>query len=193
MKTKIALMTLKVSATCTVLALLSASAFAGSRIWDDSFSTCTTENCSSLRIPGTVTNPGGNNDPFELQVFAAANECIRIDVISTVQGTDLETVVRAPNGTIYRNDDGSGGGLFNNPVVKINGAPSSGWYSVSINHWSGLATYTDFVMMYGRYNVGNGNCSNPTLPSSSPVARDAGKADGQGVAPVPGEGTFHQH
>src|SRR6516165_11298979 len=124
-------------AVAVVLALQVEPAMAGSRIWDNTFSTCGTINCSSLIIPGTVTNPSGNNDPFEIQVFAAANECVRLEVTQSIQGVDLEMVVRAPNGSIYRNDDGNGGGVFHNPVVKINGTPNAGWYSVSINHWNG--------------------------------------------------------
>ena len=142
-------------------------AVAGSRIWDNSFSGCTGINCSSLTIPGTVTNPSNNNDPFELQVFAGANECVRIEVVQSIQGVDLETVVRAPNGSIYRNDDGSGGGAFNNPLVKINGAPNSGWYSVSINHWNGFASYADFVLTYGRYPLNNPNCAGATTPAAA--------------------------
>lgn len=152
-------------------------AMAGSRVWDNTSSTCGSVNCSSLTIPGTVTNPAGNNDPFEIQVYAAANQCLRIEVTQSVQGVDLETVVRAPNGSIYRNDDGSGGGVFANPLVKINGTPNSGWYSVSINHWNGTASYADFVMAYGRYNLNNVNCSAPTAPSAGAAASNAQKAN----------------
>lgn len=174
---------------CALAALSSPAAHAGARVWDNSFSTCSTVNCSSLTIPGTVTNPASNNDPFEMQFFIAANECARFEVLQTIQGTDLEMVVRAPNGSIYRNDDGSGGGVFANPLVKINGAPNSGWYSLSINHWSGVASYTDFVLAYGRYNLGNVNCATPTVPSSVIRASKAHAAQEAVAAPMPGLGT----
>jgi hypothetical protein len=157
--------------TLVGIALFSACAFsagsamAGARIWDNTVSTCTTTNCSSLTIPGTVTNPASNNDPFTIQVFASANQCVRLDLTSSVQGVDLETTVTAPNGSIYRNDDGSGGGVFNNPLVKINPTPSSGWYTVTINNWAGTASYADFVLAYGRYSVNNANCSSATVPA----------------------------
>lgn len=152
------------------LAMGHGEAVAGSRIWDNTVSTCATNNCSSLTVPGTATNPAGNNDPFEIQVYAAANECVRLEVVQSVQGVDLETVVRAPNGNIYRNDDGSGGGVFNNPLVKINGAPNSGWYSVSINHWNGAASYADFVLTYGRYPLNNPNCAGASIPAAASSA-----------------------
>jgi hypothetical protein len=172
----------------TAVLLATPSAFAGARIWDNSFSTCTSANCSSLTIPGTVTNPSSNNDPFEVQVFAGTNECVRLEVTQSLQGVDLEMVVRAPNGAIYRNDDGNGGGSFNNPMVQINGTPNSGWYSVSINHWNGVASYADFVLTYGRYNVGNVNCAAPTAPSLAPSGKLNGAQEPAGVL-VPGVGT----
>lgn len=151
-------------------------AMAGSRIWDNSVSSCASVNCSSLIIPGTVTNPASNNDPFEIQVYASAGQCLRLEVTQSVQGVDLEMVVRAPNGSIYRNDDGSGGGVFANPLVKINSTPNTGWYSVSINHWNGTPSYADFVMAYGRYPVNNVNCNAPTAPSVA-AAAESQKAD----------------
>lgn len=177
-------------AASALLALSIEPAMAGSRIWDNTSSTCGSINCSSLTIPGTVTNPASNNDPFEIQVYAAANQCLRLEVTQSVQNIDLEMVVRAPNGSIYRNDDGSGGGVFANPVVKINGTPNAGWYSVSINHWLGTASYADFVMLYGRYNVNNINCSGATAPASAQQAAAApAKVDTPSRPLVPGQGT----
>jgi len=189
MKTSANKLMLRTAVICGVATLATSSAFAGARIWDNSLSSCTTANCSSLTIPGTVTNPSSNNDPFELQVFAGANECVRLEVIQSVQGVDLEMVVRAPNGSIYRNDDGSGGGVFANPMVQINGTPNPGWYSVSINHWNGVASYADFVMTYGRYNVGNVNCAAPTVPSSAVKSDKLNSAQEPAAALVPGVGT----
>lgn len=164
MKTEIKNLALTAAAACALLALSTGSAVAGSRIFDNSLVACGFNNCSSLTIPGTVTNAANNNDPFEIQVYARAGECLRLEVTQSLQRVDLEMVVRAPNGSIYRNDDGFGGGVLANPLVKINGVPNSGWYSVSINHWIGTASYADFVMTYGRYNIANMNCSAPTLP-----------------------------
>ena len=84
-------------------------AMAGARITQfGAASNCGIINCSSLTIPGTVTNPGGFNDPFEIDVFAFANECVRLEVTRSVENVDLSMVVRAPNGAIYFNDDGNG-------------------------------------------------------------------------------------
>jgi hypothetical protein len=177
------------SAASTLFALAVEPAMAGSRIFDNTVSSTTIINGSSLTLPGTVTNPASNNDPFEIQVYARAGECIRLEVTSSLQGVDLETVVRAPNGSIYRNDDGSGGGVFANPLVKINNAPNTGWYSVSINHWFGTASYADFVLLYGRYSLNNVNCSVPTGPvSASQVESAAQKVDAPARL-TPGVGT----
>lgn len=158
---------------CLLLAGFSGTASAGARVFDNSLSSCGSSNCSSLTIPGTVTNPSSNNDPFEIQFFAGTGECVRIEVISSLSGADLETVVRAPNGNIYRSDDGSGGGVFANPLVKIASAPNKGWYSVSINSWNGSPVYADFVLTYGRYTARNINCSGGTTPFAGQPPKDA--------------------
>jgi hypothetical protein len=94
---------------------------------------------------------------------------VRIDVISpTLTGTvDLETVAIAPNGTVYRNDDGGGGGRPLNPVVKIASAPNNGWYTVRIGQFAGTAVDANFTVAYGRYNAGNPNCAAATVPTST--------------------------
>ena len=63
-------------------------ASAGSLIFDDTISTCTGLNCSSLRIPGTVTRNGASAIYFEAGLFASAGQCLRAEVIS--EGADRD-------------------------------------------------------------------------------------------------------
>jgi hypothetical protein len=130
-------------------------------IFDDTRSTATGTNVSTLRIPGTVLSGGPSAGNWTLNVFAQPGDCVRLDVAS--QGGDLLMVVRAPDGTVFRNDDRPGD---LRPLVKINSAPNNGWYSVSLARFAGVAADNNFVLLYGRYNGGNPNCSSPTPPLS---------------------------
>ena len=133
-------------------------ASAQTNIFDDTVSTCVTANCSSLRIPGTLLSFAPSAGNWDINVFGLPGECIRLDVIS--QGTDLETVVVAPNGTAFRNDDRAVGDL--RPLVKIAPAPNNGWYAVHLAQFAGAAVNANFVLLYGRYNAGNPNCASPS-------------------------------
>lgn len=127
-------------------------------------STSTVINGSARTIQGTVGSFLGNNDPWTAELFAPAGRCLRIAV--TAEGTDLETVVRAPNGQVFRNDDG-GGSCALCPVVKIANTPNRGWYAVSITHFAGTAVAADFTLQYQHYPVGSPNCAGATLPFSA--------------------------
>jgi hypothetical protein len=129
---------------------------------DDTVSTCTGLNCSSLRLPGTVLSFGASAGAWVGQVFARPGECVRLDVVQ--QGADLEMVVVAPNGTVFRNDDRPGSLL---PLVAIANAPNNGWYTVQLAHFAGNGIDTNFVLLYGRYNGGNPNCAGGTAPFSA--------------------------
>jgi hypothetical protein len=139
---------------------------AQTNIFDDTASTCTGTNCSTLRLPGTLLNFAPSAGNWDINVFSSGGECVRLDVSS--QNTDLEMVVVAPNGTVYRNDDRGGGDL--RPLVKIDATPNNGWYTVHLARFDGSAVNANFVLLYGRYNTGNVNCSNPTGGFVAPVA-----------------------
>lgn len=134
-----------------------------SNIFDDTISTCTRPNCSSLRIPASVSafrGQGNSTLPWTTAAFAFPGECVRLDVIS--QTDDLEMVVVSPDGTVYRNDDRPGD---LRPLVNIASAPSQGWYTVQLARHNGLPVDANFVLLYGRYNPGNPNCNGATVPS----------------------------
>lgn len=172
-----------VAVPAVALLALPAVAEAGARLFDNSVSTCTTNDCSSQVFGGTVTNPASNNDPWVIQVFAAAGECLRLRVLE--QAVDLETTVVAPNGSVFRNDDGGLAPCTLCSLVKF-AAPNRGWYTVQVNHFGGTASYSDLQIAYGRYSAGNPNCAAPTPPAFAAAERAAKSG---ASAPVSGTGT----
>jgi hypothetical protein len=113
----------------------------------------------STTILGTTFGFGPSAMPWVAEVFASNGQCLRLAV--TNQATDLEMVVVAPNGTVYRDDD-SGGNL--RPLVKIPNTPNNGWYTVRINHFGGNAVSSNFTLLYQRLSQNNAAC----LPSTTP-------------------------
>ena len=181
-----------VTAGAVVLLMSAPSLASGQTIFDDSLSTCTGTNCSSLRIPTTVFAFGPSAGVFTIDAFAAPGECVRFDLISPPHpAPDMEIVVVAPNGSVYRNDDRNGA-LDRRPLVKIGSAPNNGWYTVHVAQFAGTATETNIVLLYGRYNGGNPNCASPTVPASAFNAdaelEEEEKADDDSPAPAPRAG-----
>lgn len=131
-------------------------------IYDPTVDTSSTANAGAVVFGGTVRGESAlnNRDRWNGEVFAGANECLRIAI--TAQNTDLETVVVRPDGGVARDDDGGVSGCTTCPVVKILTGTQRGWYTVSIGHWSGAVARSDFILRYGRYNASNPNCSSPT-------------------------------
>ena len=113
----------------------------------------------SATISGTTFGFNGAAMPWTAEVYSLPNSCLRIAV--TAQATDLEAVVVAPNGTVYRDDDG-GPGTF--PLVKINPTPNNGWYTVSLNNQAGIAVSTNFTATLERLLPNSASC----LPATTP-------------------------
>jgi hypothetical protein len=125
---------------------------------------CTAINCGATRLTGTVNTivlEGVTlTVPWLASVNARAGECIRLEVL--VANQDLETVVIAPDGSMWRDDDSIG----NRPIVSFV-APMSGWYSVQVAHFAGSTVKSLFAMAYGRYtSPANPNCGSSTPPVS---------------------------
>lgn len=149
--------------------------------------TCTELNCGSQGISGTVTQFGPTAQPWVAEIFASPGRCMRVAVVS--EGADLKTVVTAPDGEVFRNDDGFAGNCPLCPVVKIANTPNNGWYTVSINYWNGAPVSTNFTLHYSLYNLGNPNCSGATVPVHS-VEPNTNSNKGPAVSPQhSGEGT----
>jgi len=160
-------------------------AWAGFDIFDPTVSTCTTLNCSSVRLDGTVHAFGPSANQWNVNVFAAPRECLRVAV--TAEVADLETVVRAPNGTVFRNDDGFIAPCPLCPVVKVASAANNGWYAVSIAQFAGAPGESNFTVWYGRYPFGNPNCAGATPPLIPQTLESNVKPDG-GVGKEPPAG-----
>jgi hypothetical protein len=141
-----------------------------------------------MRIAGTVHAFGPSANSFVINAFANIGECVRFDLISPPHpAPDMEIVVVAPNGTVFRNDDRNGA-LDRRPLVKIASAPNNGWYTVHVSQFNGAPTETNIVLLYGRYNAGNPNCATPTAPESATEAEEAAKPDDDSPARAPRAG-----
>jgi hypothetical protein len=141
-----------------------ASAAHASRVFDPSLDPCTTVNCSSETISGTVGSLGAQPLSWTLQIFAQAQQCMRLEV--TAESVDLLTVAVAPNGTIFRNDDSGLATCPNCPLVQIGNTPNVGWYTVQVMQFAGGGAFSNFTLRYGVYPLNNPNCAAPTTPQS---------------------------
>jgi hypothetical protein len=158
----------RISRLCVVtIALLGGAgpATAGELMAD--LNTCTTLDCNATTIPGFVNGwtAGGNlnTGPWVGQVFAAANECLRLRV--TAQGSlNTEMVVIAASGNFYRNDNSGIAPCANCPLIKFRTGSVGGWHTVQISQASGTSASGAFKLSYGRYNNANPNCASPTPP-----------------------------
>ena len=128
-------------------------------------STSTTLNGGTATVQGTTFQSGVNARPWVTQIHAPAGRCLRLAV--TAEGSDLGMQVATPTVfTAFRNDDGFVGSCGLCPVVKIANTPDDGWYTVSINFFTGAASTTNFTLRYAHYPLGNPNCSTPTNPNA---------------------------
>jgi len=104
--------------------------------------------------------PFSNPSVFGLR--ASLGECVRVEATSAT--FDTEFTIVAPDGTVYRDNNGGPGSL---PLVKIGGAPDNGVYTLVINHFNGFPIANGTVTFtYGRFTggAGNANCQPPTPP-----------------------------
>jgi len=55
------------------------------------------------------------------------------------------------------------------PVIRINGIPQNGWFTLQLSHQAGLPVNADFTLAFGRYPLNNtANC----LPVVESVLED---------------------
>lgn len=107
-----------------------------------------------------ASGPFSNPSVFGLR--ANIGECVRVE--ATGATFDAEFTIVAPDGVVYRDNNGGPGSL---PLVKIGGAPDNGVYTLVINHFNGFPVANGTVTFtYGRFTggAGNPNCSAPTPP-----------------------------
>jgi hypothetical protein len=83
-------------------------------------------------------------------------------------------VLVAPNGTVFRNDDGGTTSCSLCPLIKVANTPNPGWYTLQIGRLNGDGTFANFTLRYGLYRAGNADCATPTTPQFvAASARDA--------------------
>jgi hypothetical protein len=127
---------------------------------DPTFASCTGINCSSVQLGGVINAYLRTPKAWTAEIRATAGRCLRLEV--TQQADDLEIVVVAPDGRIYRNDDAIG----LRPVVKIN-PTSTGFHTVQIAEYAGTVAESVFQLAFGVYNLNNPNCASPTPPEAA--------------------------
>lgn len=162
---------------CALLA--TTAAWAGAQ-YESPMSSCTALNCSGMTIRGIQQS----NEPFVIQVYARAGECLRLDIGQ--QSEDAAMVVLYPSVFYewYNDDRDHDGGDFR-PLIGIDPVPWTGWYTVVVSYFDLDDRVTRFTLDYGRYPGGNINCqfeipASQSLkrlnqPANSMLGRDAGK------------------
>jgi hypothetical protein len=151
------------SSLFAVLGAFAATHAGATNLFNPNVSTTTVIDGASIELDGTLNDTLSNSQPWVAELFAGIGECVRFFVTTTA--FDAKITVVTPHGIVYRDDD-SGGSL--RPLVEINGAPVSGWYTVQVAQFTGQPQNANFALKYGRYNVNNPNCSTPTTPLSVP-------------------------
>jgi hypothetical protein len=161
--------------TAASLALGLAGTASAGPLYDTTVSTCTTDNCSSVSVGGSMLAWNAKSAyPWVGQIFALGAECLRLDV--TNEGQDLEIVAISPNGDVFRNDDRISG-FDRRPLVEIQ-TVTRGWYTVQVSTVNGDPVDADFWLAFGRYNSANPNCANPTAARAAALAATAAKGGG---------------
>jgi hypothetical protein len=137
--------------------LLATTGSARAQVLDD-----TVVNGPPLTVSTLLLAGGPFSNPSVFGLRANIGECVRVEATSA--SFDAEFTIVAPDGQVYRDNNGGAGNL---PLVKIGGAPDNGVYTLVINHFNGFPIATGTVTFtYGRYTggAGNVNCSAPTPP-----------------------------
>jgi hypothetical protein len=119
-------------------------------------------NGASITASALLAAGGGFSYPSVFGLRANGGECVRVE--GTSASFDPEFTVVAPDGTVYRDNNGGAGSL---PLVKIGGAPDNGVYTLVINHFNGFPIANGTVTFtYGRFSGGAGSpsCQAPTPP-----------------------------
>lgn len=150
--------------------MLSLNVNAASLFADSAVSNCTTPNCQAAVIDQAVilseqaVSGVASTTPWTGQFFSAGNECVRIEVISTQPANrDLTMHFVGPDLSVWTDDDS---GVDFLPRIEAN-TLSPGRHTVVVGLFAPTLTNnnTRFRLSFGRYPLGNPNCSNPTVNS----------------------------
>jgi hypothetical protein len=143
-----------------ILVALAASnaAWAGGQV-ESTRSTCSPINCAGMTMRGIHQV----NEPFVIQVFARAGECLRLDV--STQTADMALLVVAPSVNFGQiSDDRDVGDT--RPLLALDALPWTGWYTVAVSPFDVDQATARFTLEYGRYPGGNPNCAPPAAAAA---------------------------
>jgi hypothetical protein len=123
---------------------------------------CTTINCGGMSIRGIHQRA----EPFIAQVFAAAGECLRLDIDEQTEDMALLLISPSVNFAGLNDDRDFDGGDFR-PLFGLDPVPFTGWYTVVVSYFDLDNRVARFNLRYARYRGGNPNC----LPLSAATAQ----------------------
>lgn len=141
---------------------------AASLFADPSRSKCTTPNCEAAIIDKAVILSEqavagiASTTPWTGQFYSSGNECVRVEVLeSSPPDRDLTMHLVGPDLSVFTDDD-SGVNLY--PSIQAN-TQTPGRYTVVVGLFAPtvINDNTRFKLSYGRYPIGNPNCSSPAL------------------------------
>ena len=144
--------------------------------YDTGVDNCDAVNCGAVFINGqTQRNNAGDSIPFTAEIYADANECLRLAVTyqatkAQVQPTGVRIVLVSPSGSIWRNGDPNDA----RPVVTAR-TDVKGHYTVQISHSNDLHPgnfVQNFGLAYGRYVLGTPvNCPTPSAATFAALTK----------------------
>lgn len=144
--------------------------------YDSTVDNCDALNCGAVFINGeTQRTTAGDSIPYTAEIYADANECLRLDVTYEatkvpVQPTGMRIVLLSPTGSIWRNDDLNA----TRPLVTAR-TDVKGHYTVQISHSNELQpsnSVQNFGFAYGRYVLGTPlNCPTPAAATFAALTK----------------------
>ena len=133
--------------------------------------TCTVADCGATALDGRINKSdrccGFNNleIPWVAQLYAGANECLRLHVTGQSTANTVLTAVAPASQRAWRNDNSNTQPCPTCALLKIRTAANeAGWFLVQVSQSGGGALNAEFVLKYARYASNNPNCSPPTPP-----------------------------
>ncbi len=133
---------------------------------DTEVDSCTASNCGAVQFSGTVQrNNSGDSIPFTADLYADANECLRVQVTYRApdkrpQPAEMRILLVSPSGSVWKN----GGSADSHPAVTAL-TDVKGHYTLHVNASRGLQpmnSVENFGLSYGRYAPGTAvNCPAP--------------------------------
>jgi hypothetical protein len=171
---------LLVAAAVSLLFVTSASA---TDIFDPTTKRCNNRNCGAVQFGGSINGFQHSASPWVIKVYAAAGECLRVEV--TAQDTDLEMRIVGPDPRkTWFNDDSGLAPCPLCPLLKLNNVRKDGWYSVNVGEISGVSVNANFTLAYGRYRANNPNCAETEASSRAADKNAASPAPDPEFAPA---------